>query len=224
MSGEISQNFDAKTENYHGNEVVTVKFRTDTNETLTQAFDLNTDIGALRSHLHRTLNTDPNLIVIERDEAGGEVSRLPRDGQTLKELGATSLGIFELRLRGDGIQLPKPPVYYLPAVDVITVDVNHRRLVVEIERCGAVDGHRRWLGGVPGQAHRQDVLSCGRSDRSQGSSDRRARCPTDGRPDADLHRQSGGPGIEPTGVDADRRLLRQFRVHRWQVDKTEALP
>lgn len=147
MSGEISQNFEAKTENYHGNEVVTVKFRTDANETLTQAFDLNTDVGTLRSHLHRTLNTDPNLIVIERDEAGEEVSRLPHDGQTLKELGATSLGIFELHLRGDGIQLPKPPAYYLPAVDVITVDVNHRQLVVEIERCRPVDGHKRWLGG-----------------------------------------------------------------------------
>ncbi|XP_022181193.1 IQ and ubiquitin-like domain-containing protein [Myzus persicae] len=147
MPGEVSQSFEPKTENYHGNEIVTVKFHTDANETLTQAFDLNTNIGALRSHLQRTLNTDPHRIVIEREEAEGLVSRLEHDGQTLKDLGATSLGIFELRLRGDGIQLPKPPAYYLPAVDVITVDVNHRRLVVEIERCGRVDGHKRWLGG-----------------------------------------------------------------------------
>ncbi|KAF0760365.1 IQ and ubiquitin-like domain-containing protein [Aphis craccivora] len=147
----MSQSFDGKTENYHGNdEIVTVKFLTDANDTLTQAFDLNINIGELRSHLHRTLNTDQNLIIVEREKVGGDVSAVshrPRDEQTLKELGATSLGIFELRLKGDGIRLPKPPAYYLPAVDVITVDVNRRRLVVEIERCGPVDGHKRWLGG-----------------------------------------------------------------------------
>ncbi|XP_060849693.1 IQ and ubiquitin-like domain-containing protein [Rhopalosiphum padi] len=148
MPGKACQSFEEKPENYRGNEIVTVKFLTDANETLTQAFDLNTDIGALRSHLHRTLNVDQNLIIVEREEVGGEVSSRPRDEQTLEELGATSLGIFELRLRGDGVRLPKPPAYYLPAVDVITVDVNRRQLVVEIERCGPADGHhKRWLGG-----------------------------------------------------------------------------
>ncbi|XP_025198962.1 IQ and ubiquitin-like domain-containing protein [Melanaphis sacchari] len=147
MSGKTSQSFNGTTENLRGNEIVTVKFLTDANETLTQAFNLNTDIGALKSHLHRTLNTDQNLIIIEREEVGGEVSHRPSDEQTLKELGATSLGIFELHLRGDGVRLPKPPAYYLPAVDVITVDVNRKQLVVEIERCGPVDGHKRWLGG-----------------------------------------------------------------------------
>lgn len=132
-----SLDVDIKPENYYSDKIVTVKFRTDTNETLTQAFDLKTNIGALRSHLHQLLNVDANKIVIEHQES------TLQDSQTLEELGATSLGTFELNLRGDGIQLPKS-TYYLPVVDVITVDVKQRRLVVEIERC-SVD--KPWLGG-----------------------------------------------------------------------------
>lgn len=130
-------NFDMKNENCNRNEIVTVKFRTDSNETLTQAFDLKTNIASLRSQLHLLLNVDPNKIVIEWEEL------VLQDHQTLKELGATSLGIFELYLRGDGIQLQKP-AYYLPVVDVITVNIKHKTLVVEIEHC-SID--KPWLGG-----------------------------------------------------------------------------
>lgn len=126
--------------------MVTVKFRTDADgETLTQAFHLMTDVGTMRSELRRSLNVDdPSKMTVERD------GRALRDGQTLKELGATSLGTFELRVRGEGItrrRLSGAAAYYLPAVDVITVNVagGHRRaLVVEIERCA---GRKQWLGG-----------------------------------------------------------------------------
>lgn len=128
-----------KVENYNKNEIVTVKFRIDTNETLTQAFNLKTDISSLRSHLHQLLNVDPNKLVIERGDLV-----LQDDGQTLKELGATSFGIFELNLRGDGIRLPPKPSYYFPVVDVITVNIKHKRLIVEIERCSV---NKPWLGG-----------------------------------------------------------------------------
>jgi len=227
MSGEISQNFDSKTENYHSNEVVTVKFRTDANETLTQAFDLNTDIGALRSHLHRTLNTEPNLIVIEHDEAGGKGSRLPRDGQTLKELGATSLGIFELHLRGDGIQLPKPPAYYLPAVDVITVDVNHRRLVVEIERCGAMDGHKRWLGGYRDKCTGKVYFhAAAQTDPKAVATDAPVVHRTDGRTQTCIDRAVGRASSRPVWTQtndycgsfgyADGRWVRPKRYHSYE--------
>lgn len=124
-------------------EIVTVKFRTDTNETLTQAFDLKTDVGSIRSYLHRSLNVDPNKIVIGRE--GSALS----DGENLKELGATPLGIFELDVQGDGVRLPKPS-YYLPVVDVITVRVKHKTLVVEIERCDP--STKPWLGGYRDRA------------------------------------------------------------------------
>lgn len=119
------------------NEIVTIKFRMDSNETLTQAFDLNTNIGFLRSHLHLLLNVDRNKIVLNREES------VLQDEQTLKELGATSLGIFELDLRSNGIRLQKP-MYYLPVIDVITVNVKHKMLVVEIEHCST---DKPWLGG-----------------------------------------------------------------------------
>lgn len=139
MQGKMSKDlsFDTKNENLSKNETVTVKFRTDTNETLTQAFNLEADIGSLRSHLLKLLNVDPFKIVIERDELKLQ------DTQTLKELGATSLGIFELNLRGDGIRLIKP-AYYLPVVDVITVNVKQRRLIIEIEYSSV---EKPWLGG-----------------------------------------------------------------------------
>jgi len=129
--------FEMKNENYNRNEIVTVKFRTDSNETLTQAFELKTNIGSLRLHLHLLFNVDSNKIVIEREES------VLQDDQTLKELGATSLGIFELGLRGDGIRLQKP-TYYLPVVDVIMVNIKQKTLVVEIEHC-SID--KPWLGG-----------------------------------------------------------------------------
>lgn len=135
MSG--SSNNSVKNDNFNNNEIVTVKFRTDENETLTQAFNLNTTIGSLRSYLQQLLNVDPNKIVIER-----KGSTLEHE-ENLKGLGATSLGIFELDLRGDGLRLPKS-AYYLPVVDVITVNVKKKRLVVEIERC-SID--KPWLGG-----------------------------------------------------------------------------
>lgn len=119
-------------------DIVTVKFRTDTNETLTQAFDLKTNVGSLRTHLHQLLNVDPNRIVIKL-----EGSTLLLDEQNLKELGATSLGTLELQVQGDGIRLPRP-AYYLPVVDVITVNVKDKRLIVEIEH-RPLD--RPWLGG-----------------------------------------------------------------------------
>lgn len=137
MSKSLSNN-NKKTENYNVNEIVTVKFRTDTNEILTQAFDLKTNISSLRSHLHSLLNVDPNKLVIKHEEL------VLQDGQSLKELGATSLGIFELNLQGNGIQLPPKPSYYLPVVDVITVNIKHKRLVVEIEHCSI---NKPWLGG-----------------------------------------------------------------------------
>ncbi|VVC36110.1 IQ motif, EF-hand binding site [Cinara cedri] len=127
-----------KNESYgNSGEIVTVKFRTDENETLTRAFDLNTTVGSLGTYLQQTLNAGPNEIAIERD--GSAVER----GESLKELGATSLGIFELDLRGDGLRLPKS-AYYMPAVDVITVNVKKKRLVVEIEHCSM---DKPWLGG-----------------------------------------------------------------------------
>lgn len=139
MSKDLS--FDTKNENLSRNEIVTVKFRTDANETLTQAFNLEADIRSLKSHLLKLLNVDPYKIVIERDELKLQ------DNQTLKELGATSLGIFELNLRGDGIRLVKP-AYYLPVVDVITVNVKQRILIVEIEH-SSID--KPWLGGYRNQ-------------------------------------------------------------------------
>lgn len=117
--------------------MVTVKFRTDKNETLTQAFDLKTTIGSLIPYLQQLFNVDPNKIVIEHKGS------ILEHWESLKGLGATSLGIFELNLRGDGLRLPKS-AYYLPAVDVITVIVKKKRLVVEIEHC-CIDKPR--LGG-----------------------------------------------------------------------------
>lgn len=137
MSKNLSY-YNIKTENYNRNEIVTVKFRTDTNEILTQAFSLKTNISLLRLHLHRLLNVDPNKLVIKHKEL------MLHDGQSLKELGATSLGIFELNLQGDGIQLPPKPSYYLPVVDIITVNIKHKKLIVEIEYCSV---NKPWLGG-----------------------------------------------------------------------------
>lgn len=231
---EMCESFDAKPEKYRGNEIVTVKFRTDSNETLTQAFDLNTDVGAIRTHLHRTLNMDPNRIVIEREQVVGDgVSRWLDDGQTLKELGATSLGIFELHLRGDGVRLPKPPAYYLPAVDVITVDVNHRRLVVEIERCGAVDGrHKRWLGGYrdkrTGQTYHHAAAQTDPKDAVQATG-ARAVHRMDGRTQTCVNRAVGRASCRPACTQTDRddylsslgpadgcKRLRPRRYHSYQ--------
>ncbi|KAL5242637.1 hypothetical protein ACI65C_010047 [Semiaphis heraclei] len=229
MPDEMSQSLDAKSENYRGNEIVTVKFRTDAKETLTQAFDLNTDIGALKSHLYQVLNTDPNRIVFEREGAGGEVSRLPCNGQTLKELGATSLGIFELHLRGDGIQLPKPPAYYMPAVDVITVDVNHKRLVVEIERCGGVEGRKRWLGGYRDKRTGKIYFhAAAQTDPKAVATDAPAVHRTDGRTqtciDRAVGRATSRPAWTQTDSDdysgsfgyADGRRMRPKRYHSYQ--------
>lgn len=144
----MSQSVDAENGDGHhrgsgSDEMVTVKFRTEADgETLTQAFDLMTDVGTLRSQLRRSLNADdPSKMTVERD------GRALRDGQTLKELGATSLGIFELDVRGGGVtRRLSGAAYYLPTVDVITVNVAgcRRPLVVEIERCSAC---KPWLGG-----------------------------------------------------------------------------
>lgn len=138
---KMSKQISVKNKNYNINDIVTVKFHTDANETLTQAFDLKTDVGTLRSYLHELFNIDLKELVIEYKKVTLE------DNQTLESLGATSLGTFELDLRGNSVQLPCKPAYYLPVVDVITVNVNckpQKSLVVEIERC-SVD--KPWLGG-----------------------------------------------------------------------------
>ncbi|XP_050524193.1 IQ and ubiquitin-like domain-containing protein [Daktulosphaira vitifoliae] len=118
-------------------EIVTVKIFTQSNQTLTYAFSLSTSVDSLKSYLHQVLNVDKSKIILKHKD------EVLEDDQSLKQLGATSLGTFELYLQAEGIKLTKCS-FYLPVVDVITVKVKGKTIIVEIENCTRV---KPWLGG-----------------------------------------------------------------------------